>query len=63
MLAVVGTFHATLGYVWINQQRRTRMVTMVGKEGSIEKLVKDPLYLEHDAMRGLSGLAATSSPL
>lgn len=26
------------------------MVTMVGKEGSIEKLVKDFLYLEHDAI-------------
>jgi rubrerythrin len=26
------------------------MVTMVGKEGSIEKLVKDLLYLEHDAI-------------
>lgn len=26
------------------------MVTMVGKEGSIGKLVKDLLYLEHDAI-------------
>jgi len=26
------------------------MVTMVGNEGSIERLVKDLLYLEHDAI-------------
>lgn len=26
------------------------MVTMVGNEGNIEKLVKDLLYLEHDAI-------------
>ncbi len=40
---------AIAGYPQPNEKEHGS-VTMVGNEGSIEKLVKDLLYLEHDAI-------------
>jgi hypothetical protein len=38
------------------------MVTLVGNEGNIEKLVKDLLYLEHDASGWMTKHSVRKSP-